>query len=99
MTIYVDDDFLCHPDYAEGRRAVETSYFDGKSPLYIEGYRLVPQGEAWTRPDGVEFEGEMFAPAVDVWLVRASQAAYEEAQEELADMEAALNVMGVSVDG
>ena len=42
------------------------------------------------------FTGEMIAPAEDIRLLEAAQAAYEEAQAENADALAALEVLGVS---
>ena len=64
-TIYLDADFICHLDNDGTMRSIETDVFDGKEKAYIEGYRFVPVGETWTRPDGVTFEGEMVAPAKD----------------------------------
>ena len=63
MTIYIDSDYICHIDNADGRRAIETDVFDGQSKAYIEGYRFVPAGESWTRADGVQFNGLMISPA------------------------------------
>ena len=65
MIIYLDSDFKCYTDYADGRQTIETDFFDGKSREYIEGYRYVPDGQTWTRSDGVEFHGLMVAPAID----------------------------------
>ena len=65
MTIYLDSDYVCHLDNAQGRRAIETDVFDGQPKAYIEGYRYVPQGETWTRSDGVQFQGLMVSPAKD----------------------------------
>ena len=65
MTIYLDNDFVCHTESAEGRRAIETDVFDGQPKAYIEGYRYVPQGETWTRSDGVQFHGLMVSAAKD----------------------------------
>lgn len=62
MTIYIDTDYRCHVSPAEGLTPIETDAFDGKCSAYIEGYRLVPSGQTWTRSDGVEFQGEMIAP-------------------------------------
>ena len=63
MTIYLDSDYICHTNPADGRRAIETDAFDGKEKAYIEGYRFIPVGETWTRSDGVQFNGLMIAPA------------------------------------
>lgn len=68
--------------------AVDTDAFDGKCDAYIEGYRLVPSGETWTRGDGVEFSGEMIAPWHDWAELDAAQREYEREQYE--DMRAAL---------
>lgn len=65
MTIYLDSDYICHLDNADGRTAVETNAFDGKTKEYIEGYRYVPDGQTWTRADGTQFEGVMISPAKD----------------------------------
>ena len=53
MTIYIDSDYKCYVSDAEGRRAVETDFFDGKCPEWIESYRFVPADETWTLEDGL----------------------------------------------
>ena len=88
MTIYIDSDYKCHVSTADGRRAVETNFFDGKCPEWIESYRFVPEGDTWTREDGEEFRGEMTAPWKDLGNAYAAQAAYVTAQN--AQYEAAL---------
>ena len=95
MTIYIDNDYKCHTSPADGLVAVETDVFDGKCSRYIRGYRFVPAGQTWSRPDGVVFTGEMIAPAEDSRILDAAQAAYEEAQAKNADALAALDVLGV----
>ena len=90
MTIYIDDDYKCHVSNAEGRRAVETSYFDGKCPELIESYRLVPAGETWVREDGVIFTN-VVAPWKELREAYAAQAAYVEQQN--AQYEAALSAI------
>lgn len=82
MTIYIDSDYKCHTGAAEGRRAVETTAFDGKSPAYIDGYRLVPAGESWTREDGTVFAGEMVAPWLDSRALMLAQEQYEQSEAE-----------------
>lgn len=64
-TIYLDSDFVCHLTNDGTMREVETDVFDGQPDEYIKGYRYVPQGETWTRADGVQFTGLMVAPAKD----------------------------------
>ena len=95
MRIYIDSDFKCHISDTGNLTPVETDIFDGKCRRYIEGYRFVPTGQTWTRPDGKSFTGEMSAPWQDSHILEAAQAAYEEAQIGIADMKAALEVLGV----
>lgn len=63
MIIYLDSEFICHLADDGTMRAIETDVFDGKADAFIQGYRYVPEGEVWTRPDGVMFHGLMIAPA------------------------------------
>lgn len=102
MKIYIDANFKCHTAAAEGRREFDAEFFNGKCKALIEGYRYVPAGETWTRADGAAFPGEMISPWKDYAILAAAQAAYEQAQAEsaaeIADMQSALNVMGVSVN-
>lgn len=93
MTIYIDSDFKCHVTDDGSVTAVETDFFNRKCDVFIEGYRFVPEGESWTREDGVEFRGEMIAPWKDYADLDAAQREYE--REQLADAIAALNELGV----
>ena len=63
MIIYLDSEFICHLADDGTMRAVETDLFDGKADAFIQGYRYVPEGDIWTRADGVQFKGLMIAPA------------------------------------
>ena len=97
MTIYIDSDYKCYVSSAEGRRAVETNFFDSKCDEWIESYRFVPEGETWTREDGEVFKGEMIAPWKDLGEAYAAQTAYVTAQNAqyeaaLTEIEAALGV-------
>lgn len=93
MTIYIDDDYKCYVSAADGRRAIETKFFDGKCKTYIEGYRFVPAGEKWIMPNGVFFKGEMAAPWKDYDYLQTVQEAYEQGQDEiLTTVESALGV-------
>lgn len=98
MTIYIDNDYKCYVSDAEGRRAVETEFFDGKCPEWIESFRFVPADETWTREDGEEFAGaEMISPWKDLGEAYAAQAAYVAEQNTqyeaaLTEIEAALGV-------
>lgn len=97
MTIYIDSDYKCYVSDAEGRRAVETDFFDGKCAEWIESYRFVTEGETWTREDGEEFRGEMVTPWKDLSEAYAAQVMYVTAQNAqyeaaLTEIEAALGV-------
>lgn len=83
-TIYIDSEFKCHTINDGTMTAVETAFFDGKCDSFIEGYRFVPFGESWTRPDGVVFAGEMVSPWKDYNILAAYQRQYETMQAELA---------------
>ncbi len=83
MTIYIDTDYKCHTAPGDGLTAVETDYFDGKCAAYVEGYRFVPAGEAWTRPDGVVFAGEMVCPWKPWRELDNAQRAYEQERLEI----------------
>lgn len=91
MTIYIDSDYKCHTTEDDGYRAIETSFFDGKCPEWIESYRYVPAGETWVEPNGVIFHGEMVAPWKDLGEAYAAQTAYVTAQN--AQYEAALTAI------
>lgn len=78
MIIYLDSDFKCHiSPSALLVRQIETNIFDGKCKTYIEGFRFVPEGETWTRSDGVEFKGEMITPWMDLDVLNRAQFEYE----------------------
>ena len=95
-TIYIDSEFTCHTVNNGTMTTIETSFFDGKCDAFIEGYRFVPVGEAWTRSDGVVFHGEMLAPWKPFKELDAAQREYERAL--IADMRNALNKLGVTLD-
>ena len=77
-TIYLDSDFRCHLTDTGGLQAIETDVFDGKCDKYIEGYRFVPEGQTWTRDDGVQFTGPMVSPYKDYDILAAYQEQYQE---------------------
>ena len=87
-TIYLDSDYKCHITDDGTMTAVETDFFDGKCDTFIEGYRFVPDGESWTRSDGVEFHGVMISPWKDFNELDAAQREYE--RQLLTEYEAAL---------
>lgn len=82
MTIYLDKDYKCHISDDGSMRVYETDVFDGKCKTYIEGYRLIPDGEQWTREDGAVFKGLMMSPWRDPELLNAAQQGYEDSLQE-----------------
>ena len=97
MTIYIDSDFRCHLTDDGTMRPVETDFFDGKCKAYVEGYHLVPEGESWTSPDGKVFHGGlMIFPAEDYSALAKAQVQYEADMAQMADMQTALNILGVT---
>lgn len=80
MQIYIDSDYKCHTVTGDDLTAVETTAFDGKCAAYIEGYRYVPNGQMWTREDGIVFHGEMVTPWKPWVELDAAQRAYEREQ-------------------
>ena len=76
-TIFLDSDFRCHLRDDGTMTSVETNFFDGKCDAYIEGYRIIPAGESWTRSDGERFTGEMIAPWKPWQELDAAQRTYE----------------------
>ena len=80
MKIYIDSDYKCHATPADGLTAVETDFFYGKAPGYIEGYRFIPTGEHWTAEDGTVYRGEAAFPVTDWEALDKLQRAYERAQ-------------------
>lgn len=97
MEIYIDSKFKCHVKNDGSMTEVETDFFDGKCPEYIEGYRFVPQGAVWVREDGTEFKGEMITAWKPYKELDEAQREYERLLME--DMKNALHILGVSVDG
>ena len=83
-TIYLNSDFQCSvTEKGDTVQSVETSVFDGKCNAFIEGYRFVPQGQTWTRDDGVVFAGEMIAPFKDYTQLEMVQKLYEQLAEDI----------------
>ena len=89
-TIYLDENYMCHLENAEGRTAVETDVFDGSVDGAIPYYRYIPQGQTWTDTRGREYHG-LFIQATDSDAIdRITQQAY------IADMQNALALLGVT---
>lgn len=80
MTIYIDSDCKCHAAPGDGLTMVETDFFDGKAPGYIEGYRFIPTGEHWTAEDGTVYRGEAAFPVTDWEALDKIQREYEREQ-------------------
>lgn len=83
MKIYLDLDYKCHTENDGTMREIETDFFDGRCKRWIESYRFVPEGETWTRSDGVVFSGEMIAPWKLLDEAYAAQKTYEETLAEI----------------
>lgn len=89
--IYLDADFRCSvTEKQDTVQGVETEIFDGKCNAFIEGYRYVPQGQVWTREDGMQFEGEMAAPFKDYTYLEMVQAVYEQLAADITDTQLAV---------
>lgn len=80
MTIYIDKDFRCFAEPGEGMEAVQTDFFDGKAPGYIDGYRFIPAGNSWTGEDGTVYLGEAAFPVTDWEALDKIQRVYERKQ-------------------
>lgn len=93
--IYLDSNFCCHPTDDGTMTAIETFFFEDKCDTFIEGYRFIPEGQTWTRPDGKVFHGEMITPWKPYSKLDAAQREYEqqtikELQQTVAELDAAL---------
>lgn len=78
MTIYLDTEYKCHTADDGTMTPYETDAFEGKCRTYIEGTRLVPEGETWTRSDGKVFRGLMISPWIDSRVRDTAQQGYED---------------------
>lgn len=93
--VYIDSEFKCHVADDGTMTATQTDFFDGKCDAFVEGYRLIPEGESWTRSDGVVFHGEMISPWKPYDELDSAQREYEKQlitqyETELAELDAAL---------
>ena len=96
MKVYLDSNFVCSTAYDPEKIEVETDYFSGKCKEYIEGYRYIPEGYEWTHDNGTLVKGLYVAPWKPYSELDQAQREYERAQ--LADMKAALELLGVTLD-
>ena len=102
MTIYIDKDFRCFAEPGEGMEAVQTDFFDGKAPGYIEGYRFIPAGHSWTGEDGTVYRGEAAFPVTDWEALDKIQRVYEREKygtltTQNAEYEAALSEIEIAL--
>lgn len=99
MTIYIDNEFKCHVSNDGTMREVEApKKFNDKCTAYIEGHRLVPDGETWMREDGKVFKGEMLTVWRDDTLLDEFQAQYEAQQHTINKYEAALTEIETALE-
>ena len=78
LKIYLDSDYICHSSNIGNLREYITDFFDENTPeKFIDGYRIVPDGEIWIREDGVTFQGEMVAPAINYEGLKKVQEQYQ----------------------
>lgn len=89
--IYIDSEYKCHLSDDGTMRSIDTDVFDGKCQAFIEGHRFVPDGESWTREDGVVFAGEMIAPWKPYDELDQAQRQYE--REQLAEAKTAISIL------
>ena len=79
MTIYLDKDFHCYiTENSNTIQSIETDIFNGKCAAYIEGYQYIPEGQSWTRNDGMVFTGEMISPIKNYSIIESVQKLYDE---------------------
>ena len=91
MKIYIDSEFKCHITNDGSMVETTSDFFNGKCQAFIEGYRFVPEGENWTRNDGMVFKGIMIAPWKNYAELAAAQREYE--QQELANAQEVLRIL------
>lgn len=94
-TIYIDSEFKCHVENDGTMTAVETDFFDQKCNNLIECYMYVPEGQTWTRDDGVVFEGGMITLWKSTIEVEEEQILYE--RQLLVEYTEALKTLGVTL--
>ena len=96
MKIYIDSEYCCHTTNLDGVfQEIETDFIDGKCDDFIEGYRYIPIGKNWTRPDGIVFDGEMISPWKDYSELDVAQRKYE--RKQLDEYKESLIELGVEV--
>lgn len=94
-TIYIDSDFMCHITDDGTMTEVQLEEFDDLCNNAIGLMRYVPENETWIRPDGRVIHG-IFIQATDSAKIDAYQRQYMEDQAQMADMQNALEILGVN---
>lgn len=88
--VYLDENYMVHAEQDENTTRMpwpdNGGFFMGKCPAFIEGYRVVPEGETWAREDGAVFHGLMVSPAVDPKELQIAQAEVD--KQTIADLDA-----------
>ena len=90
--VYLDDDYVVHLEQDEGTTRMPWNdpdgFFVGKCQAFVEGYRVVPENNAWQREDGVTFYGPMISPIITPTALMAAQA--EADKSTISDLDAAV---------
>ena len=89
-TIYIDSDYMCHLENADGRTEVQTDVFDSVVDEAIPYYRYIPDGVEWTNGKGRVFHGLFIQVTNSNMIDRITT------QSIIGDMQSALAVLGVS---
>lgn len=89
-TIYLDSDYMCHLENADGRTEVQTDAFDGVVDGAIPYYRYIPQGKEYVNTKGRTIHG-LFIQATDSDAINRITT-----QSIINDMTNALAVLGVT---
>ena len=101
MKVYLDSEYMAHAEYAEGYNEAEHSFFDVIAPELFDCYRFIPAEHEHDGQQG-EYIGLVNPKADMVSIQQAFEseliARLHTAEAELADADAALEELGVTVD-
>ena len=67
-TIYIDSEYMCHLENADGRIQVQTDVLDEVVDGAIPYYRYIPDGAEWINDKGRVFHG-LFVQATDSKMI------------------------------
>ena len=97
-TIYIDGNFICHTEKAEGRMTVETEALDHVCDAALRYYVYVPVGSVYKKGNGVTVNGE-FIQCVNSEKAASAQLEHEIAQikAQNAEYEAALSEIEIAL--